>query len=222
LEKKKLQQLIDADIKTVRELVEYPGVPQPWIGTKESSKMFERFRRAGVALFASREKAVQNLEKDVSELEEQLLVAVGNVQLEQSVHEQMELNGEVLVEDPLPPLFSSLTDRNGYSARILSQGRIEAILMTDFLNRKSVQVSKMMGLSAEVLKLDYHYKLPKKIQVYTGVGKCFNPYKCLATLQNENIQTVYFKCCAGSEAISEIGRGLRALQARNRSTVKLI
>jgi hypothetical protein len=220
--KKKLQQLIEAGILTVRELVEYPGVPQPWIGNKESSKMFEKYRRSGVSLFAAWERAVRNLEKEVSELEEQLIVAEGNVLLEQSVNEQMESQGEVAEREPLPPLFSTLTDRNGYNARFLSEGRIEAILMTDFLNRKTVQVSKMMGLPSEVLKLDFHYKLPKKIQVYTGVGKCFNPYKCLATLQNENNQTVFFKCCAGAEAISEIDRGLRSLKERNRSSVKLI
>jgi hypothetical protein len=219
--KKKLQQMIDAGINTVRELVEYPGVPDLWNGSKDASKMFEKYWRAGVALFSARDKAVRRLEKEVLDLEEQLSVAEGNVQLEQSVHEQMEVQGDVAAA-PLPPLFSSLIDRKGYNARILSEGRIESILMTDFLNRKSVQVSKMMGLSAEVLKLDYHYKLPKKIQVYTGVGKCFNPYKCLATLQNENNQTVYFKWCAGGEAILEIDRGLRSLKSRNLSTVKII
>jgi hypothetical protein len=213
---------MDAGINTVRELVEYPGVPPPWNASKETAKMFEKFRRAGVALFAGRDKEVRNLEKSVLELEEQLLVAEGNVQLELSVNEQMEVQGEAAAEDPLPPLFSSLTNRSGYNARFLSEGRIESILMTYFLNRKSVQVSKMMGLPSEVLKLDYHYKLPKKVQVYTGVGKCFNPYKCLATVQNENNQTVYFKCCAGGEAISEIVRGLRSLNNRNQSSVKII
>jgi hypothetical protein len=100
--KKKLQQLMDAGINTVRELVEYPGVPQPWIGSNDSSKMFEK------ALFVSREKAVRSLEKDATELKEQLLVAEGNVQLEESVHGQMELKGDVKVEDPLPAPFSSL------------------------------------------------------------------------------------------------------------------
>jgi hypothetical protein len=75
-----------------------------------------------------------NLEKDVYELEEQLSVAQANVHVEQSIDEQMEMNGEVTVDDPLTPLFSSLTNRNGHNARMLLKGRIESILMTDFLN----------------------------------------------------------------------------------------
>ena len=94
--------------------------------------------------------------------------------------------------------------------------------MTDFLHRKPIQKAKMLGLSAEVIKIDFEYKIVKKIHVYTGVGKAFRPYKCLATVQNENNQTVYYKVCQGSEAIDEIKIGLEHLRKRNTNEVKVI
>ena len=59
----------------------------------------------------------------------------------------------------------------------------------------------MMGLAAEVIKIDFEYKIVKKIHVYNGVGRGFRPYKCLATVQNEDNQTIFYKICQGSEAI---------------------
>ena len=44
--------------------------------------------------------------------------------------------------------------------------------------------------------------------MFSGAGKAFHPYKCLATVQNEDNQTVYYKVCQGSEAIDEIKTGL--------------
>jgi hypothetical protein len=120
------------------------------------------------------------------------------VALDTAIVQQMVEDGEAkapVVEDPpKPPAFSEMMDRNGYNARILSEGRIDCILMTDFMHRKSMQMSKMLGIDSEILKLDFSYKLPKKICVYQGRGISFKPYKSLCIIQNENNLTVYYKC----------------------------
>ena len=125
-------------------------------------------------------------------------------------------------EETLPPTFWTMLNPVGYNAKVLSRDRIECIQMTDFIHRKPVQKSKMVGLSAEVIKINFEYKIVKKIHVYTGVGKAFRPYKCLATVQNEDNQTIFYKVCQGSEAIDEIKKGLEHFQKRNSKQVKVI
>jgi hypothetical protein len=220
---KKLEKMIHAGIKTARQLVDYPGVPECWAKSNDTMKQFNKMRKVAANLFLDRQRIVDSLENEVADLQEQYNVVMSQVNLERSVREQMQDHGEILPDQPtLPPLFSKMFDAKGYNAKILSAGRIEAILMTDFLNRKQVQLSKMMGLTSEILKLDFSYKLAQKIHVYSGIGKFFQPYKCLATVQNENNQTVYFKGCQGKESIGEISQGLKALRDRNPSAVKLI
>ena len=94
--------------------------------------------------------------------------------------------------------------------------------MTDFLHRKPIQQAKMMGLAAEVMKIDFEYKIVKKVHVYCGVGKAFRPYKCLATVQSEDNQTVYYKMCQGSEAIDETRNGLEHVRDQNTKAVCVI
>ena len=221
---KKLEELMKEGIKDARELIDYVGIPRRWCGNREQSRWFERVRSKAATLFDERKRETNRLAQRIQELEEQQSEAEATVDLGRIVNNEMTVNGEVEdnEEDSAPPLFSKMLDRNGYNGKVLSKDRIDCILMTDFLHRKPIQKAKMMGLSAEVIKIDFEYKIVKKVHVYNGVGKAFRPYKCLATVQNENNQTVFYKICQGSEAIDEIKDGLLHLRRRNSNTVKVI
>jgi hypothetical protein len=222
---KKLGELIEEGIMDARDLVEYIGVPKRWSAVQEQRRLFERLRAKAAKLFTDKGKEVDRLSSKVRELEEQLSEAEAALNLQRIVTEEMAVNGEGIVEeedDSRPPTFSRMLDKSGYNGKVLSKDRIDCILMTDFIHRKPIQQAKMMGLSAEVLKIDFEYKIVKKIHVYNGVGKAFRPYKCLATVQNEDNQTVYYKVCQGSETIDEIRQGLEHLCGRNLKDVVVV
>jgi hypothetical protein len=220
---KKLEELMSEGINDARDLVDYAGVPPRWLRDREQTRLFERIRAKAAAIFEERKRETNRLINRIRELEEQLSEAEAAVELGRIVTEQMAANGEITEsETPQPPLFSKMLDCEGYNGKVLSKDRIDCILMTDFLHRKAIQQSKMMGLGAEVLKVDFEYKIVKKVHVYSGVGKAFRPYKCLATVQNEDNQTVYYKICQGSEAIDEIKQGLLHLRERNTKEVRVI
>ena len=219
----KLDELMAEGIMDARELVDYAGVPSKWFRSKDQTRWFERVRAKAAALFTDRETECNRLLIRISELEEQLSETETAVDLGRAVAQEMTVNGEAAtVEEEEAPLFSKMLDKWGYNAKVLSRDRIDCILMTDFLHRKPIQKAKMTGLGAEILKIDFEYKIVKKVHVYKGVGSAFRPYKCLATVQNEDNQTVYYKVCQGSEAIDEIKTGLEYLRNRNSKDVKVI
>jgi len=125
-------------------------------------------------------------------------------------------------EEPRPPLFTKMKDPAGYNARLLSVARIKSILMTDFIARKKLMQSKMMSQPSKMVKLDFTYKIPGKVNVYKGVGDCFKPYRCMFVLQNEKNQTVYWKCLSSSESIESVKKGLLLFQKLNPETVLVI
>jgi hypothetical protein len=219
---RKLDELMDCGIMNAKELMDYPGVPDFYAGNRDKVRTFERYRAKAAELFAARKRVVGAMKNEITNVEEQLAAAKAMVAIDLSVEVQMVRDGEAEEREYRPLLFSKMTEKDGYNARILSHGLIEQLLMTDFLQRKPIQQAKMMGLSSQVLKLDFEYKVVKKIHVYTGVGKAFRPYKCLATVQNENNQTVYWKVCQGSESIDKIETGLGQLKERNKDTIKVI
>jgi hypothetical protein len=216
LGKGKLQALMNVGIMNGRQLLEYPGIPDAWNGSKEKRELFESWRGRISQILDDRNEDIAKLASDVTNLETEISVVEGNVHLEMSVEDRMEEEGEI--NTPVAeqvPKFSAINDKSGYNVRVLSSGRIDCILMTDFLNRKPLQQSKMIGQSSQVLKMDASMKLPKKIHVYQGVGRCFRPYQHMVTVQNENNQTVYYKVCSGAEAIDAVEDGLKALSERN-------
>lgn len=114
-----------------------------------------------------------------------------------------------------PPLFSSLDDPTKYNCRVVSKQTINRINMTDFQRQKPLQEAKMRVIKARVWKIDWHYKLPKKIKVYTGKGKCFAPYKSGLSIQNEDALTTFWKFYPGAESIDMAKRDLKLLKKRN-------
>ena len=219
---RKIDDLIAEGIMDARGLMEYPGVPRRWCGSRDQSRWFEWVRAKAVALYSERQAECNSLSARIEDLEEQLAEAEAVVEIGRIVTEEGTGNVEAPAEEELPPLFSKMLDKYGYCGKVISKDRIDCIHMTYFLHRKPIQKAKMMGLGAEVLKIDFEYKIVKKIHLHTGVGKAFWPYKCLATVQNENNQTMYYKVCQGSEAIDEIKKGLVEFEKRNEQEVKVI
>jgi hypothetical protein len=122
---------------------------------------------------------------------------------------------DVLEEcDRRPPLFSQFAEKSGYNGRVLSKYRIDCIVTTVFNHRKQYIQCKMQGLRASILKVDFNYKIAKKIRVWTKQGKSFQPFKCLVTFQNEDGFTVFWKAMKHSESFSEIKDDLARLRIR--------
>jgi hypothetical protein len=76
---------------------------------------------------------------------------------------------------------------------------------------------------ANLCRIDFSYKLPKKIHVYQGVGCCFRPYKSLAIVQNQDNLTVYYKACESlGESIIDITAGLKRIRDSHPLEVKVV
>jgi hypothetical protein len=74
----------------------------------------------------------------------------------------------------------------------------------------------MRGLSGEILRMDFNYKIAAKVLVYKGRGQSFVPFKCILTVQNECAMTMYWKALQSSESMKEIIGDLCRLRDRNR------
>jgi hypothetical protein len=114
----------------------------------------------------------------------------------------------------LPPLFSKFDEKVGYNGKFLSKYRINSIVTSVFQHRKRFQECKMKGLCAEILKIDFNYKLARKIRVWLKQGASFGPYQCIVTIQNEEGMTVFWKALKHSESFAEIEDDLMRLRRR--------
>jgi len=82
-----------------------------------------------------------------------------------------------------------MTSPTGCNAHFLSLAQVNSVLEMEFWHRKPMQEAKMMGLSREMLKIDWSYKIAGKTCVCTGPGVCFWPYTSLLNIQNEDGMT---------------------------------
>jgi hypothetical protein len=112
------------------------------------------------------------------------------------------------------PAFLPLLDCDRYNVRVITKSTIDRIVVTDFQHRKAVQENKMRGIKSSVLKIDWHYKLPPKIKVYTGRGKSFSPFKSAVSIQDEDAQTIFWKCYPCSEGMETLKPDLFRLKQR--------
>jgi len=76
-----------------------------------------------------------------------------------------------------PPVFSDLCDPHGHNCRAIPKSTIDCIITSYFQARREVQLDKIRGMKAEVLRMDWDYKLAPKVKVYAGRGKPFSPFK---------------------------------------------
>ena len=217
----KLKKLIDRGITTGLQLLERAECNDPfikWRWTKTVENYFNTLR-SSIA--------------DLTALEEEYL--------DQVLLEELALEKEPADEEPatpppaaasvqsLPPVFSKFDDPAGYNGRVLSWSRINSVLRTEFGNRKHIQDSKMRGLKATILKIDFQYELAKKIRVWKGQGCSYVPFQCIITVLNEHGLCVYWKALTSSESLKEVEDDLRKLDQwlqynakANESTVKAV
>ncbi|KAL3935991.1 MAG: hypothetical protein SGARI_002745, partial [Bacillariaceae sp.] len=218
-----------AGITSGRDLVNYVGLHPNWASTPRRRNAFRDLRERVKEIFAAKEATVRTLEAELDRLlaeiqkqqdEVDLLAAHGNIVLAgRDDDRQRDVLGAL---DEQYPIFSKMCDQKAYNARIISTGRIDQILQTDFMYRKPLQQAKMIGQTSTILKIDFEYKLPDNVYVYEGVGRCFRPYKSMCTIHNQNNQTVWWKMCGGGEAIDEIEKGLIGIRERQDEDVELI
>jgi hypothetical protein len=72
----------------------------------------------------------------------------------------------------------------------------------------------MRGIKVLVMKIDWHYKLAPKIKVYESVGKSFSPFRSAVSIQNEDAQTIFWKCYPCSEGVDNMQDDLERLKQR--------
>jgi len=78
-----------------------------------------------------------------------------------------------------------------------------------------MQDAKMMGLSGEILKVDWSCKASGKTYVHTGPGQCFKPYTNMLNVQNEDGLTMLWKATDGGESLKPLRADLLRLKQRN-------
>ena len=199
----KLKRLMDEKIMNAKQLLQFEDTSGKF-RDKSGRSTLEIWKRVVENEYKIREMALKVAQAEAWEAELIWQNAAAALESDTSVN-----NSQVIVtvehcEPKLPPMFSAMTDPNGYNARFLSMARTDSILMTEYQHRKPVQVGKMLGLTAEILKIDFNYKIAKKIRVWNGRGISFRPYKCLVTVQNEDGLTVLWKALHGSESFNVI------------------
>jgi len=171
--KGKCQTLIDKGIPTARALLECNG-DDPAIKCRWKSIAQEHCDRLETKLVCLKTKldaASAELDLDISIL--------GDVNITADEPAADEPGAASAVDDDntneKPPPFSLLEDPTGHNCRVVSRQTINRIDMSDFQRRRPLQQAKMRSIKCRAWKSDWHYKLPSKIKVYTGRGKCFSP-----------------------------------------------
>ena len=178
----KLKQLISHGCVTMKQLLEFLPEDFPVINAHTKLGRWKSIARADLQ---QKEKEVERLKAAIEAKEENLI-------LEQVVRdgEDDPLGDNPPTEDAapqpstedenaLPPLLSEMNDPAGYNARVISKYRIDSIVTSEFQLRKEVMESKMMSLSAVILKIDFNYKIASKIRAWKGQGDSLDPLNAL-------------------------------------------
>lgn len=212
----KLKQLIAAGCHTVRQLIELQ--PRDFAVTNSHTKL-SRWKRIAESDLLKRRKEKDWLQEKLDNKILELVVADAEADEdplgdETPASDEPTEGSETENINTLPSLLSKMNDVSGYNARVISKYRIDNIVISEFQLRKEVMESKMMSLSAEMLKLDFNYKIASKIRVWKGQGDSFSPFKCIATVQNEDALTVFWKGIKHSESITEMIPDLTRLRDR--------
>jgi len=197
----KLRKLIDMGITTGNELLESDDPHIKWRWKQTLSNYFESVRAS-----------IADLKETEEECTTQMLLnefAVENdpVAAEPAARERQQQPAAA----ELPPTFSKLDDSDGYNGKVLSWSQINAVLRTQFAHRKPMQDSKLRGLKATMLKIDFQYKLAKKTRVWKRQGESYRPFTCIVTVLNEHGLCVCWRALKSSESMKEIEDDLKKL-----------
>jgi TolA-binding protein len=158
--------------------------------------------------FVVMEERVEELQTELQSLESQLDFFDTNKAImadieEEKAHESQRKAAACLLAAPEPLAFapfSQANDSKGYNCHVITKHAVDCIVEADFANRRELMIAKMQGLPASVLKIDFAYKLARKIRVYISHGQSFALYKCTITIQNEDTLTIFWKALRTSES----------------------
>ena len=213
----KLKKLISYQILNAKMLLQYNDVDGNFVDTRGRSSL-EIWKSVVSDEYQKREAALEAATVEFNLADHRYQSARAILQEHSMEKENLQLAEvdlpTVQCSPTLPPMFSTMTDNGGYNARFLSMKRIDSVLNTEFQHRKPVQLGKMYGLSGQILKMDFNYKLAKKVRVWNGRGISFRPYKCIVTIQNEDGLTVFWKLLKGAESMTDISNDLKSLNQR--------
>jgi hypothetical protein len=203
--KGKLSMLMSYGIRSARQLLHYPGGNSKILpGWKDTIDKYYKDIAAEVEALTAR---VEVLEDEIAQYD---VILMGEEDDNCSSGSPARgNNGRQVQQQPsekeLPPPFSKVTDPEKYNARPVSKSTIDRVMATNFSYRKKLQEAKMRNIPASVLKIDWSYKLPPKVKVYTGRGDSFSPFKSHVVVQNEDSQCVFWKMYAGTESYGATG-----------------
>ena len=180
----KCKVLVAKGIFTAKDLMNYkgndPAILPSWIG-------------AVFAYYDARRSDVEMAQMDLSSCQEEL-------DLTSLMEPELAPPLPVHAPNPVltPPPFSAMINPTGYNARCVSRSTVDRIVTTDFQHRKSLLEAKMKSFPQTVWKIDFHYKLAKKIKVYTGRGCCFSPFQSGVSIHQEDSLAVFWKYYPGT------------------------
>ena len=119
------------NILTALELLNNAGTPRGWT----NRALYERYHKIAKEHFRERKKVVRDYDGRIENLEAELQEAEAAVAAELQGWQEVLVEEASNPEDVRAPLFSKMTDKDGYYAQVLLEGRIEQLLMTDYLHQ---------------------------------------------------------------------------------------
>jgi hypothetical protein len=189
----KMRKLIAHGIISTKRLLRANPMNYGEFNNKKGQSLLPGWKSIVKAFYKEKEDEVKRLNQLIGPLEVEFNDAVEELMdIANAIAEDAEEEGDKENSTARPPLFSKFKDKFGYNGRCLSKFRIDGIVSTAFQYRRAFQESKMMGLRATVVKIDFNYKLASKIKVWLGHGLSFPPFKCLVTIHNEDGQTIFW------------------------------
>ena len=180
---KKLSRLVELGVKNAKALLEFQDTEGMLRDTSSRSPL-DSWKEIAQAEYDKRAAVLNQAKDDFLQAQREHRFAVCRMKAQQAIdndglgNDTAALPGE---EEQLPdltltPKFSAMDDPMGYNAMFLSTDRIDAILAAEHHHRKPVQLGEMYGLPAKILKIDFNYKIAKKVRVWNGRGISFRPY----------------------------------------------
>ena len=219
----KLKTLLSLGVNNAVELIEFVDCDGVFCSKRTRNGKLRKWQAEAEACFDAKREKRDVLEEQLKTKEAQLKSVSTWSSIEDSLAVASDMEEEE--EPPVttapsesasrPSLFSGMTDPTGCNARFLSTSQVNTILETEFRHRKPVQEAKMMGLSGEMHKIDWSYKIAGKTHVCTGPGLCFRPCTSIMNAQNEDGMTPCWKANSGGESLDAVGDDLARLNRRN-------
>jgi len=217
----KLKQLLDLGVSNALDLLRFEDVIGVFYSRRTHNAKLNSWKAEADQYFQKKKQCLKDLAKVLAAKKAEYKAADQWHGIEDAlapVTEEDSGEEDVVSEEApasLPLLFSSMTDPCGYNARFLSSSQVNCKQETESRHCKPMQDAKMMGLSGEILKIDWPYKVAGKIYVYQGPGQCFKPFTNMLNVQNEDGLTIAWKCTEGGESLDPIRGDLLRLKRWN-------